>query len=232
MKQALRSLFCINISLALLLIFSGCAGHHQKYDPAFNFKHSKAERCDEFWLTFERVVRNENVRCSELVQIDGFPYLRGTQELVSTGLTLKDRKAMARWLELMRTADMQARYRELDALSDKSWGILCSEADIYNCEEGRLKAYTARCSALLLGDERMNPDFYERLMEAAEVSLSRGYPDGRACFQDRQSLDGTIPDNIYKSLTNPDTGYKGAGALEKRLNSIKALTSGSSPVVR
>lgn len=208
-----------------LILLAGCAQHNQPYSPDFNFKHVKAEQCDEFWLSFERLVKDEGARCSELIQIDGFPYLRGTDQLISTGLELKDKKARARWLEMMRTADMQARYRELDTLSDNAWALLCSEANIYNCEAGRLKAFTARCSALLLGDERLNPDFYETLHNAASGALSRGYPEeGRKCFQDRNTLDGTLPDNILKALTDPDGGYRGGASLKRRVNTIKSLT--------
>ncbi len=210
----------------LLLIASGCAPHKTPYRPDFNFKHTKAERCDEFWLSMERLVKNSGVRCSELMQIDGFPYLRGTRELMEVGLQLHDRKAIARWLEMMRTADMQARYSELEALADSDWAILCSEAGISNCEEGRLKAYTARCSALLLGDERLNPQFKSRLTEAIPVAIERGYPSGKACFADRQTLDGTLPSNLLKAISNPSSTYKGGAVLEQRVNRMKAMSTG------
>ncbi len=197
------------------------------YDADFKFSHSKAEKCDDYWLTFERLVKNRNARCDELLQIDGFPYLRGTKALIQDGLKLEDRKAFARWLEIMRRADMQARYHELDALKDKDWAVLCSEADIYNCEAGRLRAYTARCSALLLGDERLNPDFEMVLKEAATGALERSYPEGRACFQNRETLDGTLPADIPKALVNPSASYGGSSALEQRVNRVKSMSSGS-----
>ncbi len=208
----------------LLFFVSGCAANKTPYRPDFNFKHTKAERCDEFWLSIERLVKNSGARCTELLQIDGFPYLRGTPDLLKAGMQFHERKAIARWLELMRSADMQARYRELAALADSDWAILCSEAGIANCEEGRLKAYMARCSALLLGDERLNQDFNSRLAEAIPVAIERGYPSGKACFSDRQTLDGTLPPDLLKAISRPASSYKGGAVLEQRVNRMKAMS--------
>jgi hypothetical protein len=222
----MRSYSCFLIILALFL-FSGCAAHEKPYSPDFSFSHTKAEQCEEYWLTMERLIKNRGVRCRELLQIDGFPYLRGTRPLLQDGLQLTDRKAVARWLEMMRTADMQARYRELDALPDTSWAVLCSEAGISNCEAGRLRAHTARCSALLLGDERINPDFMDKLREAVKGALERDYPAGPACFQDGVTLDGILPENISKALIESGPTYRGGAVLEQRVNRVKSMSSGS-----
>ena len=212
--------------LLAVVLLSGCAYHDMPVDADFRFKHSKAQKCDEYWLTFNRLVKNADATCDELLQIDGFPYLRGTRPLVEDGLQLEDRKAFARWLEMMRSADMQARYHELDALRDKDWAVLCSEANIYNCEAGRLRAFTARCSALLLGDERTNPDFPIVLKEAATAALKREYPHGRACFKNRQTLDGTIPADIPKALSSPSSSYRGGSVLEQRVNRVRSMSTG------
>ncbi len=205
----------------------GCAAHQRPYDAKFTFVHTKAARCDEYWLTLERLIRNRQAMCRELLPLDGFPYLRGTGPLLQEGIRLQDRRGLARWLEMMRSADMQARYREIDALPDADWAILCSEAGISNCETGRLRAYTARCSALLLGDERLNDNFVQDVKESAAKALERDDVQGRACFKDSVTLDGTIPDNLQKALTDPEGGYHGASSLEQRLNRIKGLSSGT-----
>ncbi len=158
--------------------------------------------------------------------VDNFPYLRGTRPLLEDGLQLNDRRALGRWLELMRTVDMQARYHEIDALPDTAWGVLCSEAMISNCEAGRLRAYTARCSALFLGDERMNPDFMDRLKRSATDALDRDFPAGRSCFRNADTLDGVIPDNLFKALTESASRYRGGVALEQRVNRVKSMSSG------
>lgn len=205
-------------------LMAGCAHHGESYMPEFNYKHIKARRCDEFWLSFERLKAKSNAVCEELYRIDGFPYLRGTASLLENGLKLNNKNAISRWLELLRTSDLQARYRELDALSDTDWALLCSRAGIMNCEAGRVKAFTARCSALLLGDERGNPDMVARLKRSAAHTLETGKPDGTTCFKDSLTLDGAIPDDLFKALTNPDRSYRGSSVLEQRLNRIKSTT--------
>ena len=208
-------------------VLSGCASHEKPYNPDFTFKHTKAEKCDIYWLTLERLIRNKQVMCSELLSIDGFPYLRGTRELIEAGLSLNDKKSLARWMELMRTVDVQARYREIDALPDTGWGILCSNAMITNCETGRLRAYTARCSALLLGDERINSDYIKKLKESCASALERDYPEGMTCFKDRVTLDGTVPDNLSRALTDSGPAYRAGTSLERRINRIKSQSSGN-----
>jgi len=214
----------------LLFVFtcliSGCASHEKPYNPDFNFSHTKAEKCEEYWLTMERLIKNKEVRCRELLLIDGFPYLRGTRPLIEDGLKLSDRKAIARWLELMRSADMQARYRELDALPDTSWAVLCSEAGISNCEAGRLRAQTARCSAMLLGDERLNPDFMDKLKQSAVQALERDYPHGPACFKDGETLDGTLPADLPGAIANSSSSYRGGAFLKQRVNRVKSMSGG------
>lgn len=194
------------------------------YRMEFNFKHVKAERCDEFWLSFERLKEKSNTVCEELYQIDGFPYLRGNRELLHSGLQLNDRNTIIRWLEFLRVADIQARYRELDSLSDADWAVLCSKAGITNCESGRMRAFTARCSALLLGDERQNPELVMRFKQSADHALKREKTIGMSCFQDILTLDGTIPDDLTKALTSPDRSYSGSSALEQRLRRVKSTT--------
>jgi hypothetical protein len=224
MGNCLRYFF---ILVTIISCLQGCAAFEKPYTPDFTFRHSKAKSCDAFWLTFERLVKNEGTRCSELISIDHFPYLRGTEGVIQTGLSLNDKKAWARWLELMRTVDMQARYKELDTLSDDSWGLLCSAAGIVNCEGGRLRAYTARCSALLLGDERLNPEFRTTFRQAAENALKRERSQGRRCFQDELSLDGLIPDNLLKALTESHTSYRGGATLQQRVDRVKKATAAS-----
>jgi hypothetical protein len=218
--------FLLSVLVVSLCLLTGCASHEKPYDPGFNFRHTKAEKCDEYWLTLERLIKNKNCRCRELLLIDNFPYLRGTRPLLEDGLKLNDRRALGRWLELMRTADMQARYHEIDALPDTAWGVLCSEAMISNCETGRLRAYTARCSALLLGDERLNPDFMDKLKHSATDALERDLPAGQRCFQAADTLDGVIPDNLSRALTESASRYRGGAVLEQRVNRIKSMSSG------
>ncbi len=216
-------LLCTVVAISL----SGCAAHQKPYKASFSFPHTKSARCDEYWLTLERLISNRQAMCRELLPLDGFPYLRGTGPLLQEGVKLQDRKALARWLEMMRSADMQARYREIDALPDADWAVLCSEAGISNCETGRLRAYTARCSALFLGDERRHNGFIQEVKGAAVSALEKGPLGGRACFRDSVTLDGTIPDNLQKALTDPEGGYRGASSLEQRLNRIRTLPSGT-----
>jgi hypothetical protein len=103
---------------------------------------------------------------------------------------------------------------------------LCNRTGILNCEQGRLRAKTARCSALLLGDERREHSFITRLKHAISEALKRGYPEkGRKCY-DTGNLDGIIPDNPVKAITDPSSGYKGGAALEKRINRLKSMSQG------
>ncbi len=219
--------YLVLLFAVVAVCLSGCAAPQKPYRASFTFPHTKSARCDEYWLTLERLIGNRQAMCRELLPLDGFPYLRGTVPLLQEGVNLQDRKALARWLEMMRSADMQARYREIDALPDADWAILCSEAGISNCETGRLRAYTARCSALFLGDERRDNGFIQKVKDSALKALEKGPVHGRACFRDSVTLDGTIPDNLQKALTDPEGGYHGASSLEQRLNRIKALSSGT-----
>ncbi len=186
--------------------------------PEFFFSHGKGKECAENWLFMEKLLDENGIRCREVKQIAGFPYLRGNQEILGLASKISTKYAEHKWLELLRRIDLQARYAELSALDESKLKSFCSKARI-DCSQGRIRAYIARCSAIIMGDEKTNHNFMKILKEHAIRSLSSNTSSGKArCFQDPKTLDGVAGPDVVSSIFIPPPKTKtSVGRLQKRI---------------
>jgi len=208
-------------SLALgLLLLSACS---KPMEPArFEIgQHGKGAVCTQFWLEMEEILDKSGVRCAGLGRVDGFPYFRINGPLKEAAGWHLDKRAGAGWIEMMRRADLQARYKELDRLGDEEFAAVCRAAGIEQCSVGRLRAHVSRCSALIMGDEKNRDGYLEMVRRAVARSSTRAGYGSSACFQDPETLDGVLPRDIYKALTEPGRSTTGKYGLEKRIQTMK-----------
>ena len=49
---------------------------------AFTFSHTKAKSCGQDWVFLEELLKKNKARCKEVLEIEGFPYLRGTRQVL------------------------------------------------------------------------------------------------------------------------------------------------------
>ena len=171
----------------------------------------------------ERLIQKENARCKGVLSLEGFPYLRGPATLLELSKRISTKYSEHEWLELLRRADLQARYVEFDALSQKARERFCKEAGI-DCFWGRIRAYIARCSAILMGDEKINHDYMERVKASAQRALSKNARGTLACFKDVETLDGLLGEDVISHVFSPSRTATGASILKRRVESMKALT--------
>ncbi len=188
--------------------------------PSFSFKHGKGKECAENWLFMEKLLDENGLRCREVKRIQGFPYLRGNKEILGLASKISTKYAEHKWLELLRRIDLQARYAELSALDDSLLKTFCSMAKI-DCNQGRIRAYIARCSAIIMGDEKANKDFMKILKKNAVKSLN-GNSGKAICFQDSQTLDGLLGADVLSSIfTPPPKAGRSLGRLQERIQLYK-----------
>ncbi len=154
-------------------------------------------------------------RCKEVRHIDGFPYLRGNQRVLKLASKLTTKYANHKWLELLRRIDLQARYLELSALPKEGLEKFCQKAGI-NCIQGRIRAYVARCSAIIMGDEKTNHDFMKLLKKRSLQALNRKANARLACFEDQDTLDGLTGDDSLSDIFSPASKGYSSGFLQKR----------------
>ncbi len=194
--------------------------------PKFYYSsHTKADKCVQDWLFMEELLNNSGMRCREVISIDGFPYLRGNKKVLELASKISTKYANHKWLELLRRIDLQARYAELSALEEKQLEKFCSKAGI-DCLQGRIRAYVARCSAIIMGDEKSNHDFIKVLkQQALKSAKSPNTANNRPiCFQDEETLDGIAgPDVISAIFSPPPKAGISSGFLQKRIQMQKKL---------
>ncbi len=190
--------------------------------PSFLFSHTKAEACGLSWIFMDELIEKNDVRCSEVLVIKGFPYLRGTRDVLKMAGNLGTRYARHQWLELLRRIDLQARYLELSALPQKEIEKFCKRAGIH-CIQGRIRAYVARCSAIMMGDEKRNHGYMKTLEENA-LEAARHPVQGRAaCFENANNLDGLVTQDVLNKVMTPPrpSGGSSSSYLEQRIQRSK-----------
>ncbi len=219
-------------TFALILLIAGLfwafswqtcpAGEHsEKSNAFFLFSHTKAETCGENWLFMEKIIEKNGDRCREVINIQGFPYLRGSAPVLEMARNLGTRYACHEWLELLRRIDLQARYAELSMLPASEIEKFCSRAGI-DCFQGRIRAYVAKCSAMIMGDEKRNHNYMETLKTQSLKSLENPRRGSRVCFRDGGSLDGLAgTDSLNMVLSPPKTGTRSTSYLEQRIQRSK-----------
>ncbi len=186
------------------------------------FSHTKARLCGDNWLFMERLLDKDMARCREVISIPGFPYLRGTAAVLEMAGNLGGKQAMHEWLELLRRIDLQARYAELSMLSDHDIESFCKQAGI-NCFQGRIRSYVARCSAIIMGDEKRNHGFMDRLMQQASLAVKARVTGTRACFTNANTLDGLVTGDVLNRILSPgrSSGSGSTSYLERRIQRSK-----------
>ena len=209
--------------LNIVIFFFLCTLAFSGETSSFFYNHTKGKSCGESWLLMERLIQNEKVRCKGLLSLEGFPYLRGPKTLLELSKKISTKYSQHEWLELLRRADLQARYIEVDALSNEARERFCNEARI-DCFWGRIRAYIARCSAILMGDEKLNHDYMERVKASAKKTLSKDAIGTLACFNDVETLDGLLGEDTVSHVFSPSHTATGATILKRRVESMKALT--------
>ncbi len=195
------------------------AGPHKQ---PFLFSHTKAQACGKIWLLMDELIEKDNVRCKEVLEIEGFPYLRATPAVMAMAKGIEGKYAQHEWLELLRRIDLQARYEELNRLSAEDLEKLCSQAGI-DCFQGRIRAFVARCSAIIMGDEKRNPTFMKTLRSQALSSIKTPKHGTKACFNDPDSLDGLITMDLLHNIQSPSrpSNVRSKSYLERRIQSSK-----------
>ncbi len=211
------------IFLNIVIFFFLCTAAFSGEKGSFFYDHTKGKSCEESWQLMERLIQKEKVRCKGLVSLEGFPYLRAPKSLLVLSGKISTKYSEHEWLELLRRSDLQARYVEMDALSQKAREKFCKVAGI-ECFWGRVRAYISRCSAMLMGDEKINHDYMERVKASAQMALSKESGGKLACFNDVETLDGLLGEDALSSVFSPSKAVTGAGILKRRVGSMKALT--------
>ena len=209
--------------ITIIVFFFLCSPVFSTETGSFFYGHTKGRACVDSWLLMERLIQQEKVRCNGLIPLEGFPYLRGPKSLLELSNKISTKYSGHEWLELLRRVDLQARYMEVDALSRKARQRLCKKAGI-DCFWGRIRAYIARCSAMLMGDEKINNDYMERVKTSAQRSILKNTGGTMACFEDVETLDGFLGDDVITGGFSPPRGKTGASVLKRRVDSMKALT--------
>ena len=217
-----------NITVVILLLWpfflqsAPAEDLSSKAGASFTFSHGKAETCGADWLFMENIIEENNAGCREVLKIRGFPYLRGTPPVLKMAQELSSRYAQHEWLELLRRIDLQARYAELSRLPGPEIERFCNHAGI-ECFRGRIRSYVARCSAIIMGDEKRNHGFMKILKMKAMESIRNPEHGSRACFQDGNSLDGLVTDDVLNRVMSPPRsgGSGSASYLERRIQRSK-----------
>ncbi len=209
--------------LNIFIYFFLCTVAFSGETSSFFYNHTKGKSCGESWLLMERLIQNEKVRCKGLLSLEGFPYLRGPKAVLELSKKISTKYSEHEWLELLRRADLQARYIEVDALSKEARERFCKEAGI-DCFWGRIRAYIARCSAIIMGNEKINHDYMKRVKTSAKKALSKDSRGTLACFNDVDTLDGLLGEDVISRVFSPPHTQTGATILKRRVESMKALT--------
>ena len=193
----------------------------EKSQASFLFSHTKAETCGENWVFMEKIIEKNGDRCREVITVQGFPYLRGSAPVLRMARDLSTRYAGHEWLELLRRIDLQARYAELSMLPAAELEKFCRRAGI-DCFQGRIRSYVARCSAIIMGDEKRNHNYMQLLKTRSLKSLENPGRGARRCFNDGDSLDGLAgPDALNRVLSPPKAGTGSTSYLEQRIQRSK-----------
>ena len=204
------------ITAAIFFVLITTSFVHASDGVYFHYSHTKGTKCAEDWLVMEKILNENGIRCEEVLPIEGFPYLRGSKEVLKLAPKVSTKYAAHKWLELLRRIDLQARYAELDALPQKELKKFCSKAGI-DCFQGRIRAYVARCSAIIMGDEKSNHDFIKVLKKNAMLSGNKKGGKAR-CFEDPESLDGIACMDVLSSIfAPPSTVGVSSNLLQKRI---------------
>ena len=204
------------ITVIIFLVLISISSVQASDGPYFHYDHTKGKKCAENWLIMEKILNDSDTRCEEVLPIEGFPYLRGNKEVLALASKVSTKYSAHKWLELLRRIDLQARYAELDALPQKDLDKFCLKAGI-KCFKGRIRAYVARCSAMIMGDEKSNHDFMEVLKKKALLSVNKRAGKVR-CFQDIESLDGIAGMDVVSSIFAPsNTMGASPSLLQKRI---------------
>ncbi len=213
----------VTIPIFFIIITSTfCHATEKVKEVHFHYSHSKAKKCVQSWLAMEKLLNTKGVRCQEVLPIKGFPYLRGNRNVLSLAPKISTKYAAHRWLELLRRIDLQARYAELSALSKNDLKSFCSEVGIRNCIQGRIRAYVAHCSAIIMGDEKSNHDFLQVLKKNAELSAQNRRGTAK-CFDNTETLDGIAGQDVLNSIFAPPGSFGGSSTiLQKRIMLQKA----------
>ncbi|GEM_PF-5439395 len=190
----------------------------------FSFGHTKAKTCASTWLIMDRLIDKNKTRCKQLYRISGFPYLRGTRAVLEMARKIGGKYAEHEWLELLRRIDLQARYVELSQLPGPEMVKFCKNAGI-ECFQGRIRAYVARCSAIIMGDEKCNHGFMHKLKKQAISALSQPVHGSMVCFEDEESLDGLLTADVLQGILSPfgNTHIRSTSYLEKRISGNKKI---------
>ena len=200
-------------------------GHGESSDISFLFSHNKAKTCGENWLFMENIIEKNSDRCREVITIQGFPYLRGSASVLGMTRNFGTKYAGHEWLELLRRIDLQARYAELSMLPAAELEKFCHRAAI-ECFRGRIRSYVARCSAIIMGDEKRNYNYMKTLKIQAFKSLENPRHGARTCFRDGDTLDGlATTDSLNMLLSPPKAGVsRSTSYLEQRIQRSKQAT--------
>ncbi len=207
--------------LSLVIVFSNFV-FASDTSSIFYYGHTKGKICAEKWSVLEKLIITNNVRCKELKILKGFPYLRGNIKLLTLAEKINTKYSKHKWLELLRRADLQARYIELDLLPKSAREKFCKEAGI-NCFTGRVRAYVARCSAIMMGDEKRNHDYLDMVLKSALDALKEPFYGQLSCFNNPETLDGLLNDDTLVEIFNPTRTSANPKYLNKRIQSIKNM---------
>ena len=198
-------------------------GGETKLVEGFLFSHTKGETCAQKWLFMEKLIEKDGVRCNETYQIKGFPYLRGNLQVLQMAPDLSSKYALHQWLELLRRIDLQARYIELSTLPENDLKEFCQQAGI-ECFQGRIRSYVARCSSIIMGDEKRNHDFMQILKKNALVAAKERIHGNKQCFSNPETLDDLVTTDVLHHITAPRKktgGRPSSSYLEQRIQRSK-----------
>lgn len=189
---------------------------------AFTFSHTKAKSCGQDWVFLEELLEKNKARCREVLEIEGFPYLRGTRQVLEMAKGLDSKYSQHQWLELLRRIDLDVRYRELSMLPEKELEKFCKRAGI-GCFQGRIRSYVARCSAIIMGDEKRNHGYMKTLREKALEALKTPSEGGAICFDNGVNLDGLLSQDVFDRVARPPKSSvrKSSSYLEQRIQRSK-----------
>ncbi len=210
------------ILILISIIFFSNSVFGSNTNSIFTYEHTKGEKCAEKWTTLEEIIKANKVRCKGLKILKGFPYLRGNSRLLSLSKKISTKYSKHKWLELLRRTDLQARYVEIDALPKTELEKFCKEAGI-DCFTGRIRAYVARCSAIIMGDEKRNHDYMEKVLESALNTINAPDMGTLICFENPETLDGLFNEDTFMEIFIVPRTKLAPGYLNKRIQGIKNL---------
>ncbi len=172
------------------------------------------EGCRSFFATLDKAVEESGARDASDFPVPGFPYLRSNRFLAAMAGYLENERERNQWLALMRSADLEAREKEIANLPESALEGLEPAAAAGLGGRAEVTARCRSCSNTLLDRDRLRPGFFETLLPRV------GVPDEYSTFMRVAGLFPifSIPVDIVSAR------------VKKKLKARYALNSGDLPV--